>query len=151
MDKNPSITWLKNNAGSKGKDPETFAIIGAAMEVHRELRHGFLEAVYQDALAVEFALRQIPFEREKQLDVTYKNGILPSRYKADFVCFESVLVECKALSTIGGVEEAQVLNYLRITGLSRGILLNFGTRTLDYKRFIFTPGPQIDTEILSAD
>src|SRR3954447_2719699 len=66
------------NADSKTRDPETFAIIGAAMEVHRELRHGFLEAVYQDAMAVEFALQQIPFEREKPLRVFYKAGILPS-------------------------------------------------------------------------
>ena len=80
------------NADSKNRDRQTFAIIGAAMEVHRELRHGFLEAVYQDALAVEFALQQIPFEREKLLRVSYKGGILPSFYKADFVCFGSVLV-----------------------------------------------------------
>jgi len=123
---------------SKGKDPETFAIIGAAMEVHRELRHGFLEAVYQDALAVEFASRQIPFEREKMLRVSYKGEVLPSFYKADFVCFGSVLVECKALQSLGGVEAAQVLNYLRITGLPRAVLLNFGNRSLEYKRLIFT-------------
>jgi GxxExxY protein len=126
-------------ANSKARDPETFAIIGAAMEVHRELRHGFLEAVYQDALAVEFASQGIPFERELRLEIKYKGGILASFYKADFVCFGSVLVECKALGAVGGVDEAQVLNYLRITGLSRGILLNFGTRSLDYKRLIFTP------------
>ena len=96
------------NADSKTKDPETFAIIGAAMEVHRELRHGFLEAVYQDAVAVEFASLRIPFEREKLLRVSYKGGILPSFYIADFVCFGSVLVECKALQAVGGVEEAQV-------------------------------------------
>jgi len=88
------------NADSKTRDPETFAIIGAAMEVHRELRHGFLEAVYQDAIAVEFALQQIPFEREKPLRVFYKGGILPSFYKADFVCFGSVMVECKALQAV---------------------------------------------------
>jgi len=127
------------NADSKDRDPQTFAIIGAAMEVHRELRHGFLEMVYQDALAVEFALQQIPFEREKLLQVSYKGGILPSFYKADFVCFGGVLVECKALQAVSGVEEAQVLNYLRITGLPRAVLLNFGTRSLEYKRLIFTP------------
>jgi GxxExxY protein len=125
------------NADSKTRDPETFAIIGAAMEVHRELRHGFLESVYQDALAVEFALQQIPFEREKLLRVSC--GILPSFYKADFVCFGSVLVECKALQAVGGVEEAQVLNYLRIIGLPRAVLLNFGMRSLEYKHLIFTP------------
>ena len=126
------------NADSKAKDPETFAVIGAAMEVHRELRNGFLEVVYQDAMAVELAGRGIPFEREKLLQVRYKGGILPSFYKADFVCFGSVLVECKALQAIGGSEEAQVLNYLRITGLPRALLLNFGTRSLEYKRLVFT-------------
>lgn len=108
------------------------------MEVHRELRNGFLEAVYQDVLAVELAARGIPFEREKLLRVTYKGSVLPSFYKADFVCFGSVLVECKALKAIGGVEEAQVLNYLRITGLARALLINFGARSLEYKRFILT-------------
>ena len=127
------------NADSRSSDPETFAIIGAAMEVHRELRNGFLEAVYQDALAVEFALRGVSFEREKVLQVHYKGGVLPSFYKADFVCFGSVLVECKALHAMGGVEEAQILNYLRITGLPRAVLLNFGTRSLEYKRLIFSP------------
>ena len=127
------------NADSKARDPENFAVIAAAMEVHRELRHGFLETVYQYALAVEFTLQQIPFEREKLLQVSYKGGILPSFYKADFVCFRSVLVECKALQAVGGAEEAQVLNYLRITGLPRAVLLNFGTRSLEYKRLIFTP------------
>jgi len=127
------------NADSKSRDPETFAIIGAAMEAHRELRHGFLEVVYQDALVVEFALQRIAFEREKLLQVSYKGGILPGFYKADFVCFGSVLVECKAVQAIGGVEEAQVLNYLRVTGLPRAVLLNFGARSLEYKRLIFTP------------
>jgi len=127
------------NADSKERDPETFAIIGAAMEVHRERHRGFLEPIYRDALAVEFASRQIPFEREKLLQVFYKGGILPSYYKADSVCFGTVLVECKALKPLSGDEESQVLNYLRITRLERGILINFGTRSLEYKRYIFTP------------
>jgi GxxExxY protein len=128
---------LRQSAGQR--DPETYAIIGAAMEVHGELRNGFLEAVYQDALAVEFATRNIPFEREKLLQVIYKGRVLPSFYKADFVCFGSVLVECKALKAISGIEEAQVLNYLRITRLTKAVLLNFGTPSLEYKRLIFTP------------
>ena len=127
------------NTDSKEQDPETYAIIGAAMEVHKELHHGFLEAVYQDALAVELAARAIPFERETPLRILYKGGFLPATYKADFVCFGAILIECKALANIGAVEEAQVLNYLRITGLKRAILINFGTRSLSYKRLIFTP------------
>ncbi|MCA1594855.1 MAG: GxxExxY protein [Chloroflexi bacterium] len=121
-------------------DPETYAIIGAAMEVHRELSSGFLEAVYQDALAVEFVRRGISAEREKLLTVRYKDVVLASFYKADFVCFGSVLVECKALQRTGNVEEAQVLNYLRITGLGRALLINFGARSLECKRLIHTPG-----------
>jgi len=76
-------------------DPETYAVIGAAMEVHRELGYGFLEAVYQDALAAELTQRCIPFEREKLLQVHYQGRILPSYYRADFVCYGSLLVESR--------------------------------------------------------
>ena len=120
------------------KDPETYAIIGAAMEVHRELRHGLLEIVYQDALVVEFGARSIPFEREKLLKVFYKGNPLPSFFKADFVCFGSVIVECKSQASIGGAEDAQVINYLRITSLERAVLLNFGTPSLQYKRLVLS-------------
>jgi GxxExxY protein len=109
------------------------------MEVHREQGHGFLEAVYQDALSVELAAQAIPFEREKLLPVHYKDRILPSYYRADFVCFGTVLLECKALQAITGVETTQVLNYLRITRLERAVLLNFSTPSLQYKRLVLTP------------
>jgi GxxExxY protein len=125
-------------SNSDEKDPVTYAIIGAAMEVHRELGTGFLEAVYRDAFALELASRQIPFEREKLLPVKYKGGVLPSVYKADFICFGTVLVECKALPAISKVEEAQTINYLRITGLHRALLINFQTRSLQYKRIVFS-------------
>jgi len=123
------------------KDPRTYAIIGAAMEVHGELKQGFLEAVYQDALEIEFQLREIPYQREVELPVSYKGRRLRATYRADFICYERVIVELKALSKISGTEEAQILNYLKATGFEIGLLLNFGAPSLDYKRFIFTHHP----------
>jgi GxxExxY protein len=118
------------------KDPQTYAIIGAAMEVHRELGGGFLESVYQDALAVEFVARNIPFERERLCPVRYKGGLLPSHYVADFVCFGEIIVELKVLKALSTADDAQVLNYLKCTGFHRAILLNFGAPSLQPKRFV---------------
>ncbi len=118
------------------RDPETYAIIGAAMEVHRELGNGFLEAVYQDALQIEFNQRNIPFKREQSVPVLYKGVALGAPYRADFVCHGSVLVELKAVKALTDVETAQVLHYLKATGLGRALLINFATPRLDYKRFI---------------
>ena len=124
------------------RDPKTYAIIGAAMEVHRELGCGFLEAVYQEALARELSLRQIPFQREVELPIAYKGQRLSVFYKADFICYETVIVELKALARLGGVEEAQIINYLKATGLETGLLLNFGALSLEYKRFIYSNQPR---------
>ena len=77
------------------RDPQTYAIIGAAMEIHRQLGHGFLEAVYQEAAVIEFPLKQIPFEKEVALHVKYKNILLPTYYRADFVCFPRSLLSLK--------------------------------------------------------
>lgn len=119
------------------RDPQTYAIIGAAMEVHRQLGHGFLEAVYQEAAVIEFPLKQIPFEREVALPVKYKDIVLPVQYRADFVCFSEIIVEFKALSRLSNVEEAQLLNYLKATGLKRGLLVNFGAPSLQCKRLVW--------------
>lgn len=119
------------------KDPETYAIIGAAMEVHRELGHFFLEAVYQEALAIELAGRKIPFQREVPLAVKYKGQKLACSYRADFLCYENVLVELKAISELTGVDEAQVINEMKATGMQRALLFNFGAPSLEYKRRVF--------------
>jgi GxxExxY protein len=119
------------------RDEQTHEIIGAAMEVHRQLGPGFLEAVYQEALAVEFSARTVPFVREVELPVYYKGERLTCSYRADFVCYDEVVVELKALKAITGVEEAQLLNYLKATGLGRGLLLNFGSRRLELKRLVY--------------
>ena len=119
------------------RDSQSYAIIGAAMEIHRQLGHGFLEPVYQDAAVIEFPLKQIPFEKEVMLPIKYKNVLLPTYYRADFVCFSEIIVEFKASSRLSSVEEAQLLNYLKATGLKRGLLLNFGTPSLQYKRLVW--------------
>ena len=117
-------------------DARTFAIIGAAMEVHREIGCGFLEKVYRESLAVELAIRNIPFQREIELPVQYKGRRLDAIYKPDFICYESVIVETKALSLISGSEAAQLLNYLKITGYKVGLLINFGVTSLEYERYV---------------
>lgn len=120
------------------RDEQTHSIIGAAMEVHRQLRPGFLEAVYQEALAPELKASGIPFTREFELQIIYKGQRLGCAYRADFVCFESVIIELKALKAISGVEESQLLNYLKATRMERGLPLNFGRPSLEFKRLIFS-------------
>lgn len=134
MKKSPQIT--QKDADYK-KDEQTFAIIGAAMNVHRALGSGFLEAVYQDALEVELNAKGIPYEREKVLPIVYRNRPLSTFYKADFVCFDSVIVELKALQQLSGTEEAQVINYLKASRLQKALLLNFGFKSLQHRRFVY--------------
>jgi GxxExxY protein len=108
------------------------------MEVHRQLGCGFLEPVYQEALAMEFTNRDIPFVREVKLPLAYKGQALDTRYCVDFICFKSVIVELKALARMSGTEEAQVINYLKATRHEVGLLLNFGTRSLEHRRFVLS-------------
>jgi GxxExxY protein len=121
---------------SKERDPQTYAIIGAAMEVHTELGSGFLEAVYQDALEKEFVARKVRFVREQSIPVLYKGEQLATPYRADFVCYASIIVELKALKKLTEIEDAQVLHYLKATGFERALLFNFGSSQLETKQFI---------------
>jgi len=116
---------------------ESYKIIGAAMEVHKELGPGFLEAVYQEALEIEFQKQGIPYEREKLLTIYYKGIKLKKRYSADFVCYDKIIVELKALSELLSKDEAQVLNYLKTTKHKLGLLFNFGSKSLQHKRLVF--------------
>ena len=120
------------------RDPLSYALIGAAMEVHREQGPGFLEPVYQESFAVELSLRQISFVRELILPLSYKGHPLVTGYRADFLCYDSIIVELKALTKLTGHEESQVINYLKATGKEVGLLFNFGAPSLEYKRFVRT-------------
>ena len=115
---------------------ETFAIIGACYEVQSTLGEGFLEAVYAEALSLEFRERNIPFEKEKELRISYKDKILEKKYVADFVCYSSVVIELKALSALTSQHESQLINYLKATGIRVGLLINFGESSLKYKRLV---------------
>jgi GxxExxY protein len=113
---------------------ESYKIIGACMEVHNTLGCGFLEAVYQEALAIEFEKRGIPYIREAELNIEYKDTVLSKKYNADFICYDKIILEIKALSELISVHQAQVINYLKATKLKLGILVNFGEESLNYIR-----------------
>ncbi len=133
------------------KDQQSHAIIGAAMEVHRELGCGFLEAVYQCALALEFQDREIPFRAEVPLPVRYKGKLLTCGYRADFVCYEDFLVETKAITELTRADDAQLINELKATGVQRGLLLNFGAPSLQFKRLVRTASENLRKSAKSAD
>lgn len=116
---------------------EVYAIIGAAIEVHKEQGSGYAEDIYQESLEIELADRGIPFEPQKPLQVRYKTRTLKKKFVADFVCFNQMIVEIKAIDQLTAREESQVLNYLKATGLRVGLLINFGSEgKLEWKRYI---------------
>ena len=105
---------------------ECYAIHGAVFEVYRQIGHGFLEAVYQECLQRELTFRKIPFVSQKQLRLHYRDELIEQTYRADFVCYDAIILEIKAVSDIAPAHKAQVLNYLKISGLQLGLLVNFG-------------------------
>ena len=115
---------------------EAFNIVGAAMEVHNVLGCGFTESVYQDALEKEFQLRNIPYEREKTYNISYKGETLDKVFRVDFVCYEKIIVELKAVSYLLEEHTAQVLNYLKASGNKLGLLVNFGETSLVTERVL---------------
>lgn len=116
---------------------EVYQIIGAAMEVYNQLGNGFLESVYQEALALELQLRNIPFKEQVPLHITYKDQPLRHHYTPDMILFDEIILELKATSRIGPNEEAQLLNYLKASGLRLGLLVNFGAENkLEWKRMV---------------
>ena len=119
-------------------DKRTYAIIGAAIEVHKELGCGFFEAVYQEALEREFRMQKIPFKSQPVVKIFYKGKPLAKTYQPDFVCFDEVIIEIKALGALSGIEEVQLINYLKAARLNVGLLINFGAKSLEYKRLIYT-------------
>lgn len=135
----PLITRIKRISKDKNTkllyEDLSYQIIGSAIEVHKVLGQGFLEAVYEEALAHEFKLNGIPFEKQKILPVKYKD-IIVKEYIADFLIAGKIIVEIKAIKCLTENEEAQLQNYLKATGIRIGLLFNFGEKSLRYKRII---------------
>ena len=116
---------------------EVYTIMGAAMDVQRELGSGFLESVYQESMQMELPRRQVPFESQRTLRIRYKGEMLKKEFIADLICFGKILIELKAQESLSGREEAQVLNYLKATGIKVGLVINFGSHpNLEWKRLV---------------
>jgi GxxExxY protein len=116
---------------------ESYKIVGVCMEVHNNLGMGFKEAVYKDALEIEFKSREIPFTREKQYKIEYKGIVLPHKYYADFIIYDSIILEVKSTAFIVDNFIAQTINYLKASGIKLGIIANFGEKSFAYKRVVF--------------
>jgi len=117
---------------------EVYRIVGAAIEVSNEMGAGFLEAVYQEALGIELKSRALPFVAQPTVRIAYKGRILAKEYVPDFVCYDQIIVEIKAIKALTTIEQAQLLNYLKATGKPVGLLLNFGAPKLEWKRMVFS-------------
>lgn len=117
---------------------ESYQIVGLCMKIHSKLGSGFLEKVYQEVLAKELKEAEVPFKAEVKLEIFYNEEKLKKWYKADFICFDKIILEIKAQKFIGEPEYRQLRNYLKATGYNLGILVNFGTPSLTYKRIINT-------------
>ena len=117
---------------------EVYKIVGAAMEVHRVLGPGFLEAVYQEALAIEFKLRDIPFVEFPKIEINYKEFKLKKYYVPDYLCYDKIVLEIKAISQCTPNEEAQIINALKATKFKVGVLINFGEPSLYWRRYANT-------------
>jgi GxxExxY protein len=116
---------------------ESYKIIGACMEVHTELGFGFKEIIYKDALEIEFKARGVPYQREKSYKITYKGILLPRRYSADFVIYDTIILEVKAMPLIINNFVLQTRNYLKASGIRLGIIANFGEKSFSSKRVVF--------------
>ena len=127
---------------------ECHQIVGCAFKVYNQLGHGFLEQVYQSALELELKHADIPFEAQKQIPVYYLGEKLDAFYKADILCFDKVIVELKAEQSLSDVHDAQVINYLKATGIQTGLLINFGNRRkLEFKKIVFTNTRYVNNEL----
>jgi GxxExxY protein len=116
---------------------EVFQIMGAAIEVHKVLGNGFLESVYEEAMTIEANERKIPYNRQVRLPIYYKGKLLEKEFIADFIAFDKIIVEFKSIHKITMIEEAQIINYLKATGMRVGLIINFGSvGKLEWKRFI---------------
>lgn len=115
---------------------ESYKIIGACMEVHKKLGSGFLESVYSEALAMEFTKAAIPYEKEKKLAVYYEDKPMNKYFRADFVCFNYIIIELKATKFITDADHRQTMNNVKATKFRLGLLINFGTSSLTYKRIV---------------
>ena len=128
------MSFVFTSSMREGPDRQTFQIIGAAMEVHRHLPRGMYEQIYCEALAVEFTLRKIPFRAQHPLRIVYKGRRLTGVHHMDFICYDEVVIEVKAVSALTPADEAQLMNYLAMMGMRRGLLVNFGAKSLEFKR-----------------